>query len=270
VTVREVIQRSASWLGDKGFPSARLEAELLLAHLLGVDRVVLYTQSDRPLDGGELDRCRALLRRRATGEPIAYLTGCREFYGLDFAVGPAVLVPRPETELLVDRARELEPSRFLDVGTGSGCIAVACAVRLPEAEGTATDVSAAALDVARGNAARHGVAERVRFLEGDLFAPLDGERFDLIASNPPYVAVGEAAEVARHEPALALFAGERGLDVIARLLAEAPAHLEAGGTLLMEIGEEQGDEVRALAARHFRRVEIHPDLSGHPRILEAR
>ena len=266
--VREVLQRSASWLRDKGFESARLEAELLLAHLLGLDRVTLYTQADRPLDTGELERCRELLRRRAQGEPVAYLTGKREFYGLEFAVGPAVLVPRPETELLVDRARELRPARILDVGTGSGCIAVACAVRLPEAEVTATDLSAPALEIARENARRHGVAERVRFLEGDLFAPVAGERFDLVVSNPPYVADGDAAAVARHEPGSALFAEPRGLDVIARLLAAAPEHLAPGGTLLLEIGEDQADEVRALATG-FGAVSVRPDLAGRPRVLEA-
>jgi release factor glutamine methyltransferase len=270
VTAREVLLRSASWLRQRGFESARLEAELLLAHVLGVDRVTLYVHADRPLDDAELEGCRALLRRRGEGEPVAYLTGRREFYGLELKVNRAVLVPRPETELLVDRAREIAPRRLLDVGTGSGCIAVACAVRMPGAAVTATEVSAAALEVARENAARHGVADRIRFLQGDLFAPVPGdERFDLIASNPPYVAEGQARDVARHEPREALYAGPEGLDVIARLLDGAPSRLAPTGTLLVEIGEDQAAAALDLARARFERVEVRRDLAGLPRVLEA-
>jgi release factor glutamine methyltransferase len=161
LTLKEIVQRSASWLDAKGFLSARLEAELLVAHVLGTDRVTLYTDGERPLVESELEACRALLKRRATGEPVAYLTGQREFYGLAFHVTRDVLVPRPETELLVDRARELRPATLLDVGTGSGCVAVACARKLPEARVVATDVCEAALALAARNAARHGVADRL-------------------------------------------------------------------------------------------------------------
>jgi len=271
VIVAEVLQRSAAWLRGKGSPSARLEAELLLAHVLALGRIDLYTGADRPLGEAELEAYRTLLRRRAGGEPVAYLTGRKEFYSLELKVTRDVLVPRPETEQLVDRAREIGGARVLDVGTGSGCIAVALAKHLPDAALTATDVSPAALAVARENAARHGFLERIRFLEGDLFAPLPaGERFDLVLSNPPYVAEGQAAGVAAHEPGPALFAGPRGLDVIGRLLAGAPGVLAPGGTLLVEIGDDQADEVRALAAAHFADVAIRKDLAGLPRLLEAR
>jgi len=270
LTVREILQRSALWLSGKGIASARLEAELLLAHVLGGERLDLYRAVDRPVSEEEADAYRALLQRRARGEPVAYLTGRREFYSLDLRVTRDVLVPRPETELLVDRARELKPRRILDLGTGSGCIAIACAVKLPEAEVTATDVSAAALAVARGNAERHGVAGRIRFLEGDLYTPLaPDERFDLIVSNPPYVRHGEAERVATHEPHLALYGGKDGLLVLGRLIADAPSHLESDGTLLSEIGEDQEKAVRALATACFARVVVEKDLAGRPRVLEA-
>jgi release factor glutamine methyltransferase len=271
VNVGEILQRSASWLRSKGLESPRLEAELLLAHVLQSDRVRLYMETDRPLEPPEVDAYRDLLRRRARGEPVAYLTGAREFYGLTFAVTSDVLVPRPETELLVDRARELAPATVLEIGTGSGCIAIALARYLSDARIVATDVSAAALGVATDNAEAHEAADRIEFREGDLFAPVDGETFDLVVCNPPYVADGGADEdVARHEPHVALFSGADGCDLIRRLVAEAPAHLAPGGTLLVEIGEEQGDAVRALAAEHFANVTIHPDLAGRARVLEAR
>ena len=206
---------------------------------------------------------------------MAHLTGKKEFYGLDFEVTTDVLVPRPETELLVDRARALGGARLLDIGTGSGCVAVACAVRLPEALVTATDVSRAALDVARRNAERHGVMERIDFREGDLFAPLDpimgdtDARFDLILSNPPYVAVGEAVETAGKEPDVALFAGPRGTEILERILDTAPQYLASGGTLLTEIGEDQAEFAEDRARAAFTSVTIHTDLAGLPRVLEA-
>ena len=271
MTTREILQKTASWLAGKGFESARLEAELLLAHLLSTDRVGLYVDPDRPLTGEEIDAYRDLIRRRAGGEPVAYLTGQREFFGLQFEVTPAVLVPRPETEMLVDRARQLNARRLLDLCTGSGCVAVTCAVRLPETEVVATDLSAAALEVARRNAATHGVENRVRFLEGDLFEALGSDdRFDLITANPPYVPQGQAAAVALHEPQEALFAGADGMAILRRLIGGAPARLEPGGTLLVEIGEDQEVAVRAETEPLFASVEIHRDLAGHPRILEAR
>jgi release factor glutamine methyltransferase len=230
VNVRELITRSASWLHDKGIESSRLEAELLLAHVLDVERLRLYLDADRPLVDAEVEPYRDLIKRRARGEPVAYLTGKKEFYGIAFEVTPDVLVPRPETELIVDRARALKPKRILEIGTGSGCIAVACAVRLPEASIVATDISPEALDVAR----RNDTTGRVEFRLGDLFDPVEG-KFDLIVSNPPYVADGAATpNVEAHEPHVALFAGADGLDILRRLLPEAARHLEPGGALLCE------------------------------------
>ncbi len=270
MNVRELLDKTAPWLAAKGLASARLEAELLLAHVLQVSRLKLYTGLDRPMADRELEDYRGLVRRRARGEPSAYLTGSKEFYGLAMAVGPAVLIPRPETELLVDRAREFRSARILDLCTGCGCVAVACAARLPAAQIVAVDLSAAALEVAALNAARHGVADRIRFLSGDLFAPLQAESpFDLILANPPYVAAGEAAGPAAHEPHLALFAGPRGIDVIARILLEAPAHLAPGAPLVMEIGEDQEREVLALAAPGYADARVRRDLAGLPRVFEG-
>ncbi|MEE8106511.1 MAG: peptide chain release factor N(5)-glutamine methyltransferase [Planctomycetota bacterium] len=266
---REILQKTAPWLKERGAESARLDAEILLAHVLECDRVTLYTDGERPLIDAELDSYRELVRRRARGEPVAYLVGQREFYGLPMAVTPDVLIPRPETEAIVDRVRELEPATILDLCTGSGCIAIACAVRLPEAQIVATDVSAAALEVARGNAQRHEVEDRVRFEEGDLFAALDGDtKFDLIVANPPYVSTGSDTETTGHEPDVALFAGASGLDVIERILAEAPKWMAEGATLLMEIGEDQQDAVLALAGADYG-AKVLKDLAGHPRIFEG-
>jgi len=271
VIVRELIQRSASWLSGKGFESARLEAELLLAHVLKTERLHLYVEADKPLNEAEVDAFRELLKRRARGEPSAYITGRREFYGIPFEVTPDVLIPRPETELIVDRARELKPARILDVGTGSGCIAVACAVRLPESAVVATDISPAAVAVAQRNAEDAGVSDRVEFRAGDLFAPIAAdERFDLIASNPPYVSRGGALpEVDLHEPHVALYPGESGLEILERLIPAAHGFLAPGGSLLVEIADEQSAAVHAMAEPHFSEVTIHPDLAGMLRTLEC-
>jgi release factor glutamine methyltransferase len=255
-------------LAGKGVESARLEAELLLAHLLNTRRIELYASADRCLDETEKQAYRELLKRRVDGEPVAYLTGYKEFYGLEFQVTADVLVPRPETELLVDRAREIGGRTLLDLGTGSGCIAIACAVRMKKTAVTATEISPEALSVAKKNAQLHAVADRIRFLEGDLFAALPAsERFELIVCNPPYVP--ESHELGDHEPTIALYAGRDGMAVLRRLLAEAEDYLAEGGTLLVEIGEDQADPVRSLARGRFARVEVHEDLAGHPRVLEA-
>jgi len=272
VIVRELIQRSASWLSEKGIDSARLEAELLLAHVLRMERLRLYMEADRPLIDAETDAYRDVIKRRARGEPVAYITGTREFYALAFEVTPDVLIPRPETEFIVDRVRELKPKRLLDIGTGSGCIAIACAVRLPEATVVATDVSGEALAVARRNAESLGVADRLEFREGDLFAPLaNDERFDVIASNPPYVSQGGALpEVDLHEPHVALYPGASGLEILDRLIPRAPAHLNPGGSLLVEIADEQAGAVQQMAEPHFAETTVHADLAGMLRTLEAR
>lgn len=225
------------------------EARLLLCHVLEVTHAALEAHPERKVSPQDTARYFTLVACRAAGEPLAYLTGHREFYGLDFHVTPDVLIPREETELLVDIARDAPCRRILDLGTGSGCLAIAVAKQVPQAEVTAIDASAAALDVARGNAAHHGVA--VRFLQGDWFAPVAGERFDLILANPPYVAEGDphlSQGDVRFEPRGALAAGLDGLDDIRRIVAAAGAHLASGGQLWLEHGYDQAQAVDALFA----------------------
>jgi release factor glutamine methyltransferase len=244
------------------------EARLLLRHVLGVSLATLEAHPDRKVSPDEAAVFRALTARRAEGCPVAYLTGHREFYGLDFHVTPDVLIPREETELLVDIAREAKAARILDLGTGSGCLAIAVAKAQPRAQVAAVDVSAAALSVARANAAHHGVT--VRFLQGDWFAPLGDERFDLILANPPYVAEGDAHLAqgdVRFEPRAALAAGPDGLDDIRRIVAGAPAHMAPGGRLWFEHGYDEAQAAAALlAAAGFVAVEQRADLAGILRV----
>lgn len=240
------------------------EARRLLCHVLGMTPAALAAHPERKVSRGDTAAFRALVARRAAGEPIAYLTGRREFYGLEFQVTPQVLIPREETELLVDIALEVKARRILELGTGSGCLAVAVAKHLLQAQVTAVDASAAALAVARENAARHGVG--IRFLEGDWYAPLAGERFDLILANPPYVAEHDphlAQGDVRFEPRAALAAGADGLDDIRRIVAGAPAHLSPGGQLWLEHGYDQAGAVAALlAAAGFVGIAQRRDLAG--------
>lgn len=252
----------------------RDEATLLLLHVLGRPRSWLYAHPDAAVDAGDAARLRSLVARRAAGEPLAYIVGRRGFWTLDLAVTPDTLIPRPETELLVEEAlARLDPAmpvRVADLGTGSGAIALAIASERPLARVLATDRSAAALAVARGNAADHGLAQRVEFREGDWFAPLAGERFNLIASNPPYIAEGDphlAQGDLRHEPAGALASGRDGLDAIRHLVSVAPGHLGEGGWLLLEHGFDQGDAVRGLLhAAGFTAVATVRDLEHRDRV----
>ncbi len=281
-TVRRVVAWMAEDLAARGVDSARLDAELIVAKALDCDRVRLYMDLDRPLVDAELSAIRELLRRRRAREPMAYLLGYREFYGRRFTVDRRVLVPRPETELLVERAllhlrgegRPAEP-HVVDVGTGSGAIAVTLAAEHAGLQVDAVDLSEEALQVARANAERHEVHERVRFHVGDLLAPLPaGRRYDLIVANLPYVAEadldGLQPEVAQWEPRLALSGGPDGLDLVRRLLEQLPGRLRSGGWVLLEIGAEQGQAVHELLrAAGLRRVAVHPDLAGRPRIAEA-
>ncbi|HEY8505231.1 MAG TPA: peptide chain release factor N(5)-glutamine methyltransferase [Gemmataceae bacterium] len=277
------ISRLLSWteqyLRQKGIESPRLEAQILLAHVLQVPPIQLYVRSEEPTSEETRSAFKALLKRRVEGCPVAHLVGYREFYKLRFDVSPAVLVPRPETELLVMKALELikgrPGARVLDVGTGSGCIAVSIAHQAGAADVTATDVSPAALEVARANAARHGLGGRIRFLEGDLFGPVPRERFDLIVSNPPYIAEDEfpllAAEVREHDPRQALAGGLDGLSVLRPLIAQAPEHLTPGGHLLVEIGYKQEEAVRGLfEAAGFQLLKTLKDAAGHPRVIGGR
>lgn len=285
MTLMEVLRRSTGYLGQHGASSPRLDAELLLAHALGVRRIDLYLQFERLLEEPELQRCRDLIGLRARGQPVAYLLGQKEFMKLEFEVTPAVLVPNPDTELLVERAvswaRERvgqgapagtapgsEPPalRVADVGTGSGCIAVAIAHYVPAAHVWATDDDEEALEVARRNVARHGLTERVTVAAGDLLEPLP-EQLDLICGNLPYVAEGAAvaAEVAA-QPGHALFAADGGVDLVRRLLAEAPARLAPGGVVLAELDEAVGT---SLDLSEYAGHRFYRDLSGLMRLVEA-
>jgi release factor glutamine methyltransferase len=255
-------------------PSGALDAELLVAHVLGCGRAALAADPGRALAPGELALLDSLARRRLAGEPLAYLTGRREFWSLALEVTPDVLVPRPETELAVERAlaaiAQLRRPAVLDLGTGSGAIAVAIAIERPDAAVTATDTSAAALAVARRNAERHG-ARNLRFLEGSWYEPLGGARFEVIVSNPPYVAAGDAAlDALAHEPRRALAAGKDGLAALAAIVAGAPDHLVTGGRVVLEHGAAQGPAVRALLeAAGFAEIETRRDLAGHERVTEG-
>lgn len=252
------------------------EADLLLGHVLGRGPAWLFAHGDADVDAADAGRFEALLARRAAGEPVAYLVGHRGFWTLDLDVSPATLIPRPETERLVELALQCLPRgacRVADLGTGSGAIALALAAERPQARVVATDASAAALEVARRNARKHGLA-RVDFRRGDWFGPLAGERFDLVASNPPYIAAADP-HLTRgdlvHEPPAALASGADGLDDIRRIVADAPAHLHAGGWLLLEHGHDQGAAVRALLhAAGFVDVRTEPDLEARDRVSLGR
>ena len=257
---------------------ARSDAELLLLRHIGRNKAWLMAHGDEEFAGCVSIGYAALIERRRKGEPMQYITGGTEFYGLSFKVTRDVLIPRPETEHLVEAVLEiskrLDGARIIDVGTGSGAIAVVLAHHLPDAEMTATDLSGAALAVARENAGRNGVADRIRFLQGDLLDPVRGEHFDLVISNPPYVPNTDraliAVEVREYEPPLALFAGEDGLDVYRRLIPAAYAALVPGGFLALEIGFSQAEEIeKLLAGAGFINVEFIPDLQGIPRVSSA-
>ena len=251
------------------------EARLLLAHALGKPPAWLYAHADEVADAGLVQRFDALVAARAAGQPVAYLTGKRSFWTLDLVVTPATLVPRPETELLVELALARLPSgriaRVADLGTGSGAIALALACERQDLAVVATDASAAALDVARGNA-RANALDNVEFREGSWCEPLAGERFDLIASNPPYIAEGDPHLASlRHEPDLALTSGADGLDAIREIVAVAPAHLQPGGWLLLEHGLDQGKAVRALMeSADFADVSTARDLEDRDRVTLGR
>lgn len=254
------------------------EARLLLAHVMGKPAAWLLAHDEQTLPAETLAAFQALLQRRVAGEPVAYLLGRREFYGRDFSVSPAVLIPRPETELLVEFAlRKVgagNTATILDLGAGSGCIAITLALECPGAQVTAIDASPAALAVAQENARRLAPQATVRFLASDWFSALAGERFDLIVSNPPYIAAADphlAQGDLRHEPRTALASGADGLDAIANIIALAPEHLTPGGRLWLEHGYDQAAAVRALlAAAGLTAIEQHRDLAGIVRISGGR
>jgi release factor glutamine methyltransferase len=277
-TIREVLSWTRGYFEGAGIVQPRLEAEILLAHALEVDRLHLYLSPDKPLSVEERSRFRTFVQRRRAGEPLQHLIGEVTFFGLRFSVSRDALIPRSETEELLDHTLRLAPRdreiRCLDLGTGSGVIAVCLARYLPRAAVTAADVSSAALDLARANATLNDVAERIEFIESDWFENVPG-RFDLVVSNPPYVASGAvsglAVEVRDHEPRVALDGGETGTQVISSILSDVGAHLLPGGRVLLEIGDGQGGEVsRQMGAAGLTDVRIDRDLSGRERFASAR
>jgi release factor glutamine methyltransferase len=276
-TFHDALANARRKIEELGSDEAELEAELLLMHALRIDRVHLYERLQEPLDPQAQSAFDALLQRRLAREPVAYITGHHEFFGLDFEVTPAALIPRPETETLIELALAYARERggslvIADVGVGAGTIAIPLARELPAARVVATDTAADALALARRNAERHAVAGRIDFRFGDLLAPLDSP-VDIIAANLPYVTTEQwealPPEIRDHEPRSALHGGPEGLDLIARLIADAPAHLAPNGALFCEIGDWQGETVRSLAAKAFpdARIEVRPDLSGRDRVL---
>jgi release factor glutamine methyltransferase len=280
-TVRRVLEWTTGHLEKHGSETPRLDAEVLLAHARQCKRIQLYTSYDEELPEPIRAQMRALVQRRAQREPVAYLVGHREFFSLDLKVTPDVLIPRPDTETLVLEAIAAAKTRtepqVLDLCTGSGCVAIAVAKNCPTAQVTATDLSSAALEIARENVVTHKLSERVALLEGDLFAAVPtSQRFDIIASNPPYVPTAEIAkleaDVRAFEPKAALDGGVDGLDVIRRLLHEAPEWLLPGGVLLLEFSPEQATPVQQLARDTGRYGDVASvkDLGGRARVLRAK
>jgi release factor glutamine methyltransferase len=272
VPLLEVLRGTERYLADRGVESARLNAEHLLAHALGLKRMELYLQFDRPLTESERAPLRDLVKRRGAREPLQHVLGTAEFHGRTFACDKRALVPRPETEQLVELALEMAKEKpaatILDIGTGSGVIALTIALELPSATLHATDLSPDALALAAENATRHALTDRIVFHQADLLPP-DDARFDLIIANLPYIPAEEIASLSpevRHDPASALDGGADGLDLIRRLIDTAPDRLAPGGALLLEIGLGQADAVNALlSARKFRDISVRPDYQNIPR-----
>jgi release factor glutamine methyltransferase len=284
-TIGRLLQWTTDYMRQHGSPSPRLDAEVLLSEARGCQRIQLYTAFEEEPAEAVRTRFRELVKRRAAAEPVAYLVGRREFFSLPFRVTPAVLIPRPETEFVViavldaikDWNSDGQPVHVADVGTGSGAIAVSVAKHAPESHIIAVDISPHALAVARENAASHGVAARVEFLESDLFANVPSDRqFEIVASNPPYVADHEidqlAKETREHEPRQALVAGPTGLEVIERLVDQAAERLVQNGWLICEISPMIDAKARTLLEQdsRYRDIQIAKDLAGLPRVLTAR
>jgi release factor glutamine methyltransferase len=278
-SVRRVLTWAADDLKRRGNEHGRLDAELLLSRVLKLDRIGLIMHAERPLSPSELGGFRELFKRRRAGEPVAYLLGEREFYGIALRVDARVLIPRPDSECLVEVALERTRQRSmlgsaLDLCTGSGCIAIAFARTRPTWSVTACDVSAAALEVARDNAHRTGAIRNLRLLEGSLFGPVAGERFDLITANPPYIASAELADlppdVRDFEPRLALDGGADGLDLVRQIAEQARAFMTPGALLALEIGSDQGAATRAILEQNgFAQVELAHDLAGRDRVVSG-
>jgi release factor glutamine methyltransferase len=281
VHLKDSLSKAVACLTAENVPSPRLSAELLLMFTLSSDRAYLFAHPERKLSTEEESRYEAALAERVRGVPAQYITGHQEFWGMDLIVTPAVLIPRPETEHVIETVLELcsaevrspkSKVRIVDVGTGSGCIALALAKELPHAEIHATDISPGALEIARANAARHQLDRRIHFRQADLLGGLKRD-FDFVVSNPPYVGDSEEdqvqLEVRKFEPRNAVFAGPKGTEVIARLIPQARQRLRPGGWLIMEISGTIAEEVRKLL-EGWEEVAIKPDLQSIPRVVQAR
>ena len=276
-SIKESVSQAASVLQNAGVPEHRREAASLLAHKLSRDRTFLFTHGDECLSDETFSQYITMVQRRAAGEPLQYITGVQDFYGRQFHVTPDVLIPRPETELLVEAAlRLIGPTRspeICDVGTGSGCIAISILCEKEDARAVAIDISPVALEVAKQNSEVFGVTERIDFVEGDCFDGFDSTvgSFDLIVSNPPYVSAdmvpGLQREVRDYEPLVALSPGGDGLWVIRRLMKDGATFLKSNGYMLLEIGFDQGEKVTQLVENPWHLLEILPDLQGIPRIV---
>ena len=276
-SIAEVLREASQMLEHAGVPEARREAGSLLSFVIGKDRTFLISHAEDVLNDDQVDQYRGVVERRAAGEPLQYITGVQDFFGREFRVTPDVLIPRPETELLVEAVLELDRAASLicDVGTGSGCIAITLLCELNNARAIGLDKSPAALEVAKFNADKLSVADRAEFVVSDCFDSLEPREFDLIVSNPPYVSAGVLAglqrEVRDHEPLVALSPGPDGLSIIRRLIQEAPAFLKQHGHLIMEIGFDQGEAVQQLIdANVWELLEVRPDLQCIPRIVVLR
>lgn len=275
-TIASLLNWTRQYFADKGVDNPRLDAEVLLSHILQCDRLYLYVHFDQPLQEAELAAFRDCVKKRAQRVPVAYITGHKEFMGLDFRVTPAVLIPRPDTEILVEavgqRLAEQPAPRLLDLGTGSGAICISLLCQRPEATAVTVDVSAAALDVAAGNAAALGVADRLELRCGDLWAPVKAEKYTAIVSNPPYITAAEMKELTPEvlqEPHLALTDHGDGLAFYRRIVRQAAAHLEPGGFLALEVGQGQAAAVAALADADsgLACTAIVPDYAGIERVV---
>lgn len=278
-TVSSALGDATTRLTAAGIENARLDAEMLMAETLRIERSRLLLNRDGALDHATLARFHALVGRRTAGEPVSYITGRREFWSLDFIVTPAVLTPRPETEILVETALKLIAAKpaplILDLGTGSGAIAVSLAKEIRSAEISATDISEEALEVARANVRCHNVEDRISFVAGDLFAAVAGMKFDAIVSNPPYIRRGDIESLPREvrdfEPRVALDGGADGLDFYRRIARETPGYLSADGWIAVEIGAGMAEDVaRLFTDAGFDEVRIEKDLAGLERVLSAR
>jgi len=276
-SIAEVLREASQMLEHAGVPEARREAGSLLSFVIGKDRTFLISHAEDVLNDDQVDQYRGVVERRAAGEPLQYITGVQDFFGREFRVTPEVLIPRPETELLIEAVLEVDRAASLicDVGTGSGCIAITLLCELNNARAIGLDKSPAALEVAKFNAEKLSVADRAEFVVSDCFDSLEPRDFDLIVSNPPYVSAGVLAglqrEVRDHEPLVALSPGPDGLSIIRRLIQEAPAFLKQHGHLIMEISFDQGEAVQQLIdANVWELLELRPDLQCIPRIVVLR